>query len=115
MTWGPCSIAGCGRPVYVVWSGFCQKHHARFRRHGDPLIVLTGGRGCDVDGCARPYCAGGKCRKHYDAAKWVEKRRAPVARPCPLGCGRKRHYQAAVAAAVLGLPECAGVRRKVKV
>ena len=39
-----CSIDGCGERV-EAW-GWCPKHYARWRRHGDPLI--TNGRGLPV-------------------------------------------------------------------
>lgn len=33
----PCAVAGCPNPAYVRRTGYCSRHNAHFRRHGDPL------------------------------------------------------------------------------
>ena len=35
-----CSIGGCTNPRLT--RGLCNKHYQRWRRHGDPSIMLTG-------------------------------------------------------------------------
>ena len=35
-----CSV--CGKPASGL--GFCQKHYQRFKKHGDPLLVVLGGK-----------------------------------------------------------------------
>lgn len=37
-----CSISAC--PMWVRGHGFCDKHYQRWRKHGDPAIVLAQGR-----------------------------------------------------------------------
>jgi hypothetical protein len=32
----------CPNPVFVISRGMCRKHYARWRKHGDPLMVLPG-------------------------------------------------------------------------
>ena len=34
-----CSVADCDRPIYS--RGFCSMHYLRWKRHGDPLKVVT--------------------------------------------------------------------------
>ena len=43
MTRKICSIENCNRRA--ITRGWCQKHYARWTRHGDPNIVLTPGYG----------------------------------------------------------------------
>lgn len=35
-----CSIEGCGRPAYV--RGWCERHHSRWKRYGDPTAGAPG-------------------------------------------------------------------------
>jgi hypothetical protein len=37
MSYRVCSIVGCG--VATEARGYCEKHYARLRKHGDPLVV----------------------------------------------------------------------------
>lgn len=37
-----CAVDDCEEDVKC--SGFCSKHYSRFRKHGDPTIVMKGGR-----------------------------------------------------------------------
>lgn len=64
-----CAVAGCNA-VYCA-KGYCAKHYARYRKHGDPNIVLPtrkpGPRStCLGDGCERLAEARGYCNKHYE-------------------------------------------------
>lgn len=46
--------------------GWCTKHYARWRQHGDPTVVISRkvNQPCSVDGCKRPYYAVGMCHFH---------------------------------------------------
>lgn len=68
-----CSIDGCDAPADA--RGWCSKHYARWRAHGDPLMVLRDRRPqgsppkvCLVAGCSREALARGWCGGHY--ARW---------------------------------------------
>lgn len=37
-----CSVESCGQKYYG--RGYCEKHYNRWKTHGDPTVVLTGGR-----------------------------------------------------------------------
>lgn len=60
-----CSIEGCTKPFYG--RGYCRTHYYRWKRNGDPSIVLLNkhhdGR-CSVEGCTRTYSANGYCNLH---------------------------------------------------
>lgn len=64
-----CSIEGCERRHYA--RGWCQYHHNRWRRNGDPILRKPGGRNlnppayCTVEGCQRTHKARGLCDAHY--------------------------------------------------
>ena len=66
----PCKIDGCDRPS--AGRGWCQKHWARWRKHGDPMMVkpkvrpFKYGPICAVDECAKPHHANGYCIYHND-------------------------------------------------
>lgn len=57
-----CSIDGCGGPVRG--HGWCNKHHLRWRKYGDPLTRTRSPVGCAVAGCRRRYEASGYCTSH---------------------------------------------------
>lgn len=64
-----CSVEGCEKPVLA--RGWCGKHYARWRKHGDPdFVSWTVQRRpadglCTVGGCNRPYYFSGVCVGHY--------------------------------------------------
>jgi len=68
-----CCVDGCNKEYYA--RGYCATHYARYRKHGDPNIVLPrnngGGRRpkpptkCLVEGCDRLGKTLGLCSKHY--------------------------------------------------
>lgn len=64
-----CTLENCGRRHYA--RGWCQYHHNRWRRNGDPVARKPGGRNvsppvhCTIDGCARTHKAKGYCDAHY--------------------------------------------------
>jgi hypothetical protein len=63
---GICSIGDCNASSAA--RGWCTKHWARWRHHGDPNVVLKPGpkRGiCSIDGCRKPHRAKGYCQAHY--------------------------------------------------
>ena len=45
----------------VFYSGYCQSHHYKLKKYGNPSIVLT----CSVDKCEKPYSTAGFCWTHY--------------------------------------------------
>ena len=36
---GTCTVEGCGKYGRIA-RGYCMTHYARWRKHGDPLIVM---------------------------------------------------------------------------
>lgn len=71
-----CRIKSCSRkpPPSKPGQRYCGMHHARWKRHGDPLVTLTtpGGRksGCSAKGCPKDATSLLKtdqplCSKHY--------------------------------------------------
>ena len=68
----PCSIDGCERQS--AGRGWCSTHWLRWRKHGDPMIVLPKvghprkyPEVCQVDGCEAGHHAHGYCSKHANA------------------------------------------------
>jgi len=51
-----CSVPGCGRPHLA--RGWCQMHHGRWRKTGDPLKVRKGGRRFAVGTELKPTVTG---------------------------------------------------------
>jgi hypothetical protein len=67
-----CKAAGCGERAHG--HGYCRKHYARWKRHGDPEMVLPKGHfrttfDCTVGGCERLPVAKGYCGLHYERWK----------------------------------------------
>lgn len=68
-----CTYEECRNPQKA--RGWCSKHYARFRAHGDPGVVIGAGRRpapviplderCDATGCEKSAQVSGLCRKHY--------------------------------------------------
>ena len=64
-----CSVTSCTRDA--ACEGRCSLHHARWKRHGDPLFLArkapTHDRPttCTVDGCQRTHYGRGFCPPHY--------------------------------------------------
>lgn len=88
-----CKIDGCSRPS--AGRGWCQMHWARWRKHGDPNIVLPKSRPrkyppvCSIEGCEQPHHAHGYCSSHATRfAKWgdpLAPPRKPTGRPPEAG------------------------------
>lgn len=66
----PCTVDGCEKESRG--RGLCSTHWLRWRKHGDPNIVLQPGVDyrvaptCSIDDCDRNAHARGLCTKHYD-------------------------------------------------
>lgn len=63
-----CSIENCSTPIVAL--GFCDKHYRRFKKHGDPAVVIKTKsrkvqRFCSVPNCAEKHSARGYCAAHY--------------------------------------------------
>lgn len=63
-----CAVGECERAAEK--RGWCNLHYRRWRRHGDPLVVLKQPNGaapdhCTVQGCDDPHHARGLCVTHY--------------------------------------------------
>lgn len=62
-----CSVDGCEKAVLA--RGWCKLHYSRWRRQGDPEVVLKIAKvsvPCLVDGCSREHFGRGWCQMHYD-------------------------------------------------
>jgi len=64
-----CSIESCNSKHFS--KGFCNKHHHRFVRHGDPFYtkVLRGIKQCTYENCDSDHYGLGYCSKHYERFK----------------------------------------------
>lgn len=65
-----CSVDGC--ETRAVARGYCTKHWDRWRKHGDPSVVLKSGppaRTCSEPGCSGKHVGQGLCAKHYSRLK----------------------------------------------
>lgn len=88
MTAALCTMPGCERPING--RGLCNTHYERWRRHGDPTVVLTSWatrarpprRPCAVEGCDRNAHSRGWCLMHYD--RW-RTHGDPTVNHCPKG------------------------------
>lgn len=62
-----CVIENCSSVCHS--KDFCEKHWTRFKKHGDPFIVLKSGVapkvGCKVAECDHVHKSLGYCAKHY--------------------------------------------------
>lgn len=63
-----CSIPDCGKISYM--RGWCRMHHARWKRHGDPLKTLVSHKHraektCSIPGCDSPSLIRGWCAHHH--------------------------------------------------
>lgn len=65
-----CKVDDCDRVCEN--SGYCGMHFARFKRHGNPLTLVTGrnGSNCKSEGCNKKPVAKNLCTKH-----WKEQRK----------------------------------------
>lgn len=62
MNQSTCSVDGCESAA--LSRGWCGKHYARWRAHGD--AQYTNHRtGCLVEACSGKHCAGGYCSMHH--------------------------------------------------
>lgn len=65
---GKCSVATCTRLSRSL--GFCNNHYKRFKKRGDPNVVLiekNKGKVCKVEGCSSPAFSKLYCSVHYDS------------------------------------------------
>lgn len=69
-----CAVEDCENNS--VSKGYCPKHYARLKRHGDPLATKSRPRSspgtrsiCEVDGCEIRVKGQGYCLKHYQRFK----------------------------------------------
>lgn len=83
-----CQVEKCDKPYKGL--GYCDKHHQRFKKYGDPTKVgskYAPPGPCTVDGCQKKYYANGYCGMHYQrAAKYGDPLTVSVDRD-----GRTKH------------------------
>ena len=71
-----CEIRNCNKP-YAGRRGWCELHYTRWRRHGNPLILIQPKqRGpldsiCIIEGCNNSHRARGWCNMHY--VRWTRR------------------------------------------
>ncbi len=61
-----CTVDDCETPA--IARGWCTKHYARWRTHGDPAVVAKRAnpeRKCSIAGCGRKHSGRGWCNIHY--------------------------------------------------
>lgn len=123
---GPCSMPGCGTPIYSAY--LCEKHDIRRRRHGDPTITKTKRDG--LSPCAAPGCDRLTTRKYCEDHEWrfqtygdplmaPPRGRRTFQGPCSEpGCGRvatktgrcERHSRNAETRPMLSVADIASIR-----
>lgn len=64
----PCSVSDCSGAA--IKRGMCSKHYQRWRKHGDPLHVVTPER-APCSECGEPAQARSLCPKHYQ--RWLRR------------------------------------------
>lgn len=62
-----CTVDGCDRSVHA--HGWCQTHHSRWLRHGDPSVCPPTKGMCAAEGCEQRATNKDWCKKHY--SRWV--------------------------------------------
>lgn len=65
MTERTCSVDGCEKKLHG--GGMCSMHYKRWKRYGDPLMVLhpkAPGATCSVSGCGKAHKGRGLCAAH---------------------------------------------------
>ncbi|MDX3345877.1 HNH endonuclease signature motif containing protein [Streptomyces sp. ME02-6987-2C] len=79
-----CTIDGCGGEHMA--RGYCEKHYTRWKRHGDPLVVIV------PKGTSRPTCpACGLRKKHRGACRDCWRDSVRNDNPCIVAaCGRNQ-------------------------
>lgn len=85
-----CEVADCG--VKAQSRRYCSKHHARWKRHGDPLGSVPPPpprNTCSVDGCSRATRArlGAFCRLHIQRQRGGRSAGPPTVTRRPNGAG----------------------------
>lgn len=59
-----CTLDGCDNPHEA--RGWCELHYARWKRHGDPTVVLVNPDAtCSIKGCDKKVKSKGLCNLHY--------------------------------------------------
>ena len=61
-----CSVDSCNNKNYG--KGYCKKHYGRWKRHGNPDVILKKGKPrkyCIVNDCGNQNYAYGYCSKHW--------------------------------------------------
>lgn len=84
-----CDVPNCERRHYS--RGYCQAHHSRWKRHGDPgpaMITRQPGRKCLVTSCDKPHKSKGYCdshayriKRHGDPQEDIPIKTEPTAQP----------------------------------
>lgn len=66
---GPCLVDGCEGARFS--KGYCTTHYSRWKKYGDPNMVIKPRRGpvCTVENCDRPHESKGFCSLHYQRWK----------------------------------------------
>lgn len=86
----PCDVEGCSKPVDR--REMCTTHYTRWKKHGDPSVLLRiwtpqPSKSCGKLGCSLAAHAKGLCRRHWAAVNHLENRAERNAR-------MREHYRA---------------------